>query len=274
MRLRVFSSSATLARALAADVARALATNPRLVLGLPAGRTPIPLYDALARLYQAGRVDFRRAAAFNLDEFIGLGARHPGSYRAFMRQHLLDRINLPPANVHAPRGEARDVARECARYERAIARMGGIDLQILGLGVNGHVGFNEPASALIARTHRARLRLATRRANASLFGGRVSAVPREAVSMGMATILKARRLVLIATGAAKARALQRLIEGPVTTRLPASLLPLHPRAEVWVDRDAASRLRGAGANALRRPRQSRRARSRARRAAARARGRR
>ncbi|MBZ5560265.1 MAG: glucosamine-6-phosphate deaminase [Acidobacteriia bacterium] len=272
MVVRVFHTATALANTLAADVARALRSNPRLVLGLPAGRTPIPLYDELARLHRAGRADFRRARAFNLDEFVGVTAKHAGSYRAFMRRHFFDRINVPKARVDAPRGGARDVERECARYERAIARAGGIDLQILGLGLNGHVGFNEPASALIARTHRARLSLKTRRANAPLFGDRVSAVPREAISVGMATILEARRVVLIATGESKAAAVHQLVEGPVTTRLPASLLQLHPRAEIWIDRDAASRLRGARAAALRRLRRSRRGRSRGRRAAARARG--
>jgi len=272
MIIRVFESAAALANALAADVARALKSNPRLVLGLPAGRTPIPLYGELARLHRAGRADFRRARAFNLDEFIGVAANHPGSYRAFMRRQFFDRIKLARTSTDAPRGDAQDVARECARYERAIEQAGGIDLQILGLGLNGHIGFNEPASALIARTHRARLSPRTRRANAPLFGDRVSAVPRAAISMGMATILGARRLVLIATGASKAASVQQLVEGPVTTRLPASLLQLHPRAEIWLDRDAASRLREVRAAAPRRLRRSRRGRSRGRRAGARARG--
>jgi glucosamine-6-phosphate deaminase len=266
MVIRVFPSAAGLARALAEDVARALRANPRLVLGLPAGRTPIPLYDELIRLHHAGRADFRRARTFNLDEFIGVAATHPGSYRVFMRRRLFDHINVPWRRIGAPRGDVRDVPRECARYERAIEKAGGIDLQILGLGPNGHIGFNEPAAALIARTHRARLRPRTRRANVALFGDRLSAVPREAISMGMATILGARRLVLVATGGSKAAAVRRMIEGPVTTRLPASLLQLHPRAEVWVDREAASRLRGARAAALRRPRRSRRGRNRGRRA--------
>jgi glucosamine-6-phosphate deaminase len=272
MIIRVFHSAAALARVLAEDIARALRLNPRLVLGLPAGRTPIPLYEELARLHGEGRVDFRRARAFNLDEFVGLAANHPGSYRAFMRHTLFDRINLPRKSADAPRGDARDLAGECARYERAIDKAGGVDLQILGLGLNGHVGFNEPAPALIARTHRARLSLTTRRANAPLFHERVRAVPREAISMGMGTILSARRLVLIATGVDKAAAVQQLVEGQVTTGIPATLLQLHPRAEIWVDRDAASRLRGAPGVAPRRLRRSHRGRSRARRAGARARG--
>ena len=213
-----------------------------MVLGLPTGRTPVPLYRELVRLHGAGRADFRRAATFNLDEFVGLAPHDPRSYHAFMRRHLFDHVNLSRRRIHFLNGAARDVARECARYERAIVRAGGIDLQILGLGSNGHVGFNEPGDALVARTHRTRLTMATRRANASLFGNRVNAVPREALSMGMATILCGKRIVLLATGAAKARCVQRLIEGPVTPRLPGSFLQRHRHVEVWLDRAAAGKL--------------------------------
>jgi glucosamine-6-phosphate deaminase len=159
-----------------------------------------------------------------------------------MRRHLFDHVNLRARRINVLNGVARDVAAECARYERAIERAGGIDLQILGLGTNGHIGFNEPADALVARTHRTRLRPATRRANAGPFGNRPSAVPKEALSMGMATILYARRIVLVATGGGKARGVTRMVEGPVTPRLPASFLQLHRRAEVWLDAEAASHL--------------------------------
>ena len=246
LRIRVFATPAAAARALAADIARALHSNPRLVLGLPTGRTPIPLYRELVALCRAGRVDFSRAITFNLDEFLGIDAQDPRSYHAFMRRHLFDQLNISRQRVHLLNGRASSVARECERYERAIARAGGIDLQILGLGTNGHVGFNEPGSALVARTHRTRLSPSTRRANAGLFGGRMSAVPREALSMGMGTILRARRIVLIATGASKAGCVRRMIEGPVTTRLPASFLQLHANAEVWVDRAASEGLRAKG----------------------------
>jgi glucosamine-6-phosphate deaminase len=243
-RVRVFDSANALARALARDVARRLIGNPRLVLGLPTGRTPIPFYRELVRLYCTKRVDFGRASTFNLDEFFGLEPHDARSYRAFMQRHLFDHVNIAARRIHFLNGATTDVRRECGRYERAIARAGGIDLQILGLGVNGHIGFNEPGRALIARTHCTRLKPPTRRANAALFGNRVSAVPREALSMGMATILQARRLVLIATGASKARCVQRMIEGAVTPRLPASFLQLHANAEVWVDRAAAGRRSG------------------------------
>lgn len=242
MRVRTYSSADALARALASDVADCIAGNPQLVLGLPTGRTPIPFYRALADLYRLGRVDFSRARTFNLDEFVGVTRTDPSSYRAFMQRHLFDHINLPARRINFLDGTARDVRRECARYERAVTRAGGIDLQILGLGGNGHIGFNEPARALVARAHRTRLSAATRRANAGLFDGRMSAVPREALSMGMATILQARRIVLVATGAAKAGCVARMIEGPVTTRVPASFLQLHGNVEVWLDRAAGRQL--------------------------------
>jgi glucosamine-6-phosphate deaminase len=216
------------------------------VLGLPTGRTPIPFYRELGVLSRAGRVDFSRATTFNLDEFIGVAASDPGSYRAFMQRHLFQHVNLQPERIHFLNGVAANTAAECRRYERLIRRAGGIDLQLLGLGANGHVGFNEPARALQGRTHRTRLRPATRRANAPLFGHRLSRVPREALSMGMATILGARRIVLIATGAAKASCVKRMVEGAITATVPASLLQLHPNTEVWLDRAAATKLEVRG----------------------------
>jgi len=240
MRVRVFDTASRLARAAARDVARALRANPRLVLGLPTGRTPIPLYDEIVRLHGAGRANFRRATTFNLDEFLGLDGRDPRSYRAFMQRHLFDHVDLTARRIHFLNGTVRDVAAECERYERAIRRAGGIDLQLLGLGTNGHIGFNEPARALAARTHCVRLRPATRRANAALFGNRLRAVPHHALSMGMATILQAGRVVLIATGASKRACVERMIAGPVTTRVPASFLQLHRNVEVWLDRPAAA----------------------------------
>jgi glucosamine-6-phosphate deaminase len=245
VRVRIFASAPALARSLAGALARLLAANPGVVLGLPTGRTPIPLYRELARLHAAGRADFSRASTFNLDEFLGVSAADPRSYRAFMQRHLFDHVNLSPRRIHFLNGGATSdaaVQRECDRYERAIARVGGINLQILGLGMNGHIGFNEPARALAARTHCSRLKPATRRANAPLFGNRLAAVPREALSMGMATILHAKRIVLLATGATKARCVERMLFGPVTPRLPASFLQLHQHVEIWLDRAAAQNL--------------------------------
>ena len=242
MRIRIFPTPESAARALAVDVAGAVAADPAIVLALPTGRTPIRFYRELAALHRKQAVDFSRVTTFNLDEFTGIAPSDPRSYRAFMQRHLFDHVNLSPRRLHFLNGVAADAEAECRRYERAIARAGGIDLMILGLGRNGHIGFNEPGPFLIARTHRTRLAGGTRRANRALFGSRAADVPRAALSMGMATILQARRIVLVATGTAKARCVGRMATGPVTPRLPASFLQLHARAELWLDRAAAGRL--------------------------------
>jgi glucosamine-6-phosphate deaminase len=241
VRIKVYPTAVAASRSLARALARALGRNPRLVLGLPTGRTPVPLYRELVTLHLEGRVDFSRATTFNLDEFAGIAGDDPRSYRAFMQRHLFDGINIPRRRVNFLNGAARDAAAECARYERAIARAGAIDLLILGLGANGHIGFNEPADALVAATHLATLSMATRRANRALFDQRIRAVPRHALSMGMATILHAKRIVLLATGRAKARCVDRMIHGPLTPKVPASFLQLHRDVEVWLDEAAAGK---------------------------------
>jgi glucosamine-6-phosphate deaminase len=240
---RIFPSAGSAARTLAADVAAAVDADPSLVLALPTGRTPVQLYEALAAAYREQRIDFSEVTTFNLDEFVGVAPSDPRSYRAFMQRHLFGRVNLAPRRIHFLNGLAADVDAECGRYERAIARAGGIDLMILGLGLNGHIGFNEPGESVNAVTHRARLAAATRRANLALFGGRAADVPRAGLTMGIATMLHARRIVLVATGSGKARVVAKLINGPVTPRLPASFLQLHPAAELWLDRAAAERRR-------------------------------
>lgn len=243
LTVRRFASPLGAARALARDIATCVTAHPDLVLGLPTGRTPMPLYRRLALLYRRGDVDFARATTFNLDEFVGVAPDDPHSYRAFMEREFFGRVNFDPRRIHFLDGTARDVEGECRAYERAIARAGGIDLVLLGLGRNGHIGFNEPADGLIATTHRVRLTPATRRSNAALFADRHH-VPREALSMGMATILRAKRIVMLATGAAKADAVRKLVSGRITPRLPASFLQLHSCAEVWVDEAAAAGLTG------------------------------
>ena len=159
-----------------------------------------------------------------------------------MEQHLFSRINLPASQVHFLNGVAENAGAECARYEAAIAAEGGIDLQVLGIGTNGHIGFNEPARELLPRTHRVMLRPETRRSNAALFGGDAARVPEAALSMGMATILQARAIVLIATGRSKASCVQQMLEGPVTTDVPASFLQLHRNVDVMLDEAAAEKL--------------------------------
>jgi len=238
----IFKSPGAAARALAADVTRAVEAHPRLVLGLPTGRTPVPFYRELVRAHQEQGLSLSGVTTFNLDEFIGVPASDPRSYRAFMERQLFGHVDLAPRKINFLDGMADDTDRECSRYERVIARAGGIDIMILGLGTNGHIGFNEPGRFLIADTHRTRLTATTRRANAALFKFRMADVPREALSIGIATILRARRIVLLATGATKARCVERMLTGPVTCALPASFLQLHERVEVWLDRAAARRL--------------------------------
>lgn len=235
----VFDDDRALARTLAERIAARLAAKPALVLGLPTGRSPIRLYRELAALYARGRADFAQATTFNLDEFFGIAANHPGSYHTYMRQHLFSKVNLSPERINVLDGTAADPDVECRRYDAAIAAAGGLDLQILGIGTNGHIGFNEPATTLAGPTHRTPLKLSTRRSNAALFGGDVDRVPREALSMGMATILYARRIVVIATGKSKARCVERALGGPITTKLPASFLQLHRNVEWMLDRAAA-----------------------------------
>jgi glucosamine-6-phosphate deaminase len=241
-RLEVFPNDRAAARALARRIADAIAANPRLVLGLPTGRTPVALYNELVARHAAGRLDFSQVTTFNLDEFVGIPGSHPGSYRSFMDAHLFGRVNVDRARLNFLQGDAADLEAECARYERAIADAGGIDLQVIGIGTNGHIGFNEPARELQSRTHRVRLRPETRRSNAALFGGDADAVPGEALSMGMATILQARSIVLLATGRSKASCVARAIEGPLTTELPASFLQLHRDIDFMLDAAAAEQL--------------------------------
>jgi glucosamine-6-phosphate deaminase len=242
LKVTIFKDERILAKTKAGQIAAALSAQPDIVLGLPTGRTPIRLYHELGTLHAGGQADFSRAITFNLDEFLGIPPHHTGSYRTFMEQHLFSRVNLAPGNINVLNGAAPDPDAECLRYERAIEDAGGIDLQLLGIGTNGHIGFNEPARELVGPTHRVTLTASTRRSNAALFGGDPNEVPAEALSMGMATILKARRIVLIATGKSKARCVDLMVNGPITTKLPASFLQLHRDVELMLDQEAAKQL--------------------------------
>jgi glucosamine-6-phosphate deaminase len=242
LKVTIFKDERILAKTKAGQIAAALSAQPDIVLGLPTGRTPIRLYHELGTLHAGGQADFSSATTFNLDEFLGIPPHHPASYRTFMEQHLFSRVNLAPESINVLNGAAPGPDAECQRYERAIEDAGGIDLQLLGIGTNGHIGFNEPARELVGPTHRVTLTASTRRSNAALFGGDPKDVPVEALSMGMATILKARRIVLIATGKSKARCVDLMVNGPITTKLPASFLQLHRDVELMLDEDAAKQL--------------------------------
>ncbi len=217
-----------------------LRARPASVLGLATGGTMEPLYERLRASHREG-LSFAQATTFNLDEYVGLGPDHPRSYHAYMREKLFDQVDIDPSRAHLPRGDTADPHAEAAAYEDAIGRAGGIDLQLLGLGANGHIGFNEPMSSLASPTRIKTLTRSTRDANRRFFEG-AEPVPRFAITMGIGTILRARACVLLATGAGKAGAAARMIEGPVSAACPASALQMHPRATVMLDRAAAAEL--------------------------------
>jgi glucosamine-6-phosphate deaminase len=222
-----------------------LRARPAAVLGLATGASPIPVYDELIRRHGQGEVSFGRARAFCLDEYVGLPAGHPESYRAVIERALTGRVDFADGAVHAPDGGASDIPVACAAYEQAIADAGGIDLQLLGVGADGHIGFNEPGSSLASRTRLKTLTGQTRRDNARFFGSEDN-VPHHVLTQGIGTILDAGHLVLLAAGEAKAAPVAAAVEGPVTAMVPASALQLHPHATVVVDEAAARSLRLAG----------------------------
>ena len=239
MEVVVRSDAAAAAQLVARLIAARLRAKPDLVLGLATGRTMERVYDQLAAMRRDTGLDFSRCRTFNLDEYIGLPAADEHSYRHYMDRHLFSRVNVAPGNTQIPDGIAMDLPAEAARYERLIREAGGIDLQLLGIGEAGHIGFNEPLSALMSRTREKALTPVTRQQNAAMFGGDADRVPARALTMGVGTILEARELILLATGRAKAAILARAVEGPITAMISASALQLHPNCKIVVDEDAA-----------------------------------
>ena len=218
--------------------AEAVNANPRGAFGFATGSSPIGMYGALIKLQKNGKTDLSRITAFNLDEYYPIRSCDPQSYAYFMRQNLFDAIGLPPASTHIPNGEAHDPIAECAAYDEKIARAGGIDTQILGIGLNGHIGFNEPAGTLMAATGYVPLAPATIEANARNFASPKD-VPRHALTMGIHSIMMARRIILLASGDSKADILREALCGPITTIVPASLLQLHRDVTIVADQPAA-----------------------------------
>ncbi len=223
-------------------VARELQANPHLVLGLATGKTMERVYRNLVRMHQEQKLDFSLCTTFNLDEYVGLFPSDPNSYRHYMDHHLFRHVNIDPRNTHLPNGLAADLPAECRSYESLIQRFGGIDLQLLGIGKAGHIGFNEPLSALRSRTRVKALTPTTIDQNAPFFGGPQN-MPRRAITMGVGTIIEARRCLLLATGDSKAAVLAQAVEGPISSMVSASALQLHPRCTVVVDEEAAASLK-------------------------------
>jgi glucosamine-6-phosphate deaminase len=244
MEVIIQPDAETAARLVARLIARDLRANPHMILGLATGGTMESVYRHLARMHREEKLDFSLCHTFNLDEYCGLSPDDRHSYRQYMNRHLFQEVNIDLRDTHLPNGLAPDLDAECAAYEKLIAKFGGIDLQLLGIGRGGHIGFNEPLSAFRSRTRVKALTPTTIQQNARYFGGEAS-VPRRAITMGVGTILDARRCVLLATGADKADIAARAVEGPVTAMISATALQLHQRCTVVVDEAAAARLQGA-----------------------------
>jgi glucosamine-6-phosphate deaminase len=221
----------------ASYIADLVRSHPRSVLGLATGGTPIGIYEELVRKHKQEQLSFRGVTTFNLDEYVGLAADHPQSYRAYMAQQLFRHIDVPQDRIHIPNGLAAEPESECRRYDQLIEDAGRIDLQLLGLGHNGHIGFNEPGTALIGKTHVVELAADTRKANARFFSSEEE-VPTHALTMGVGAILQAKTIVLVVKGADKAEIVQRALFGPITTDCPASLLQTHAGLVVLLDTEA------------------------------------
>ncbi len=224
-------------------VADRIRRKPNLVIGLATGSTPLCLYGELIRMHKTEGLDFSKVTTFNLDEYVGLPPTHDQSYHYFMQMNLFDHINVDPRFVHVPQGMAKDIDVFCDWYERRIKEAGGIDLQVLGIGANGHIAFNEPGSSLLSRTRIKTLTGTTRVDNARFFKPDEE-VPRYAITMGVGTIMDAKELLLLASKASKADAVLAAVEGPVTAMCPASIIQMHQRAFVFLDKPAASKLTG------------------------------
>ena len=243
--IRLHPDKQTAAQAIAREIADLIEIRSKsgktTVLGLATGSTPLPLYAELIRLHRDEKLSFRSVITFNLDEYAGLGPSHPQSYRFFMEENLFRHLDISPGNIHIPDGLSKDAAKNCADYEAAIRTAGGIDLQILGIGRTGHIGFNEPPSAADTRTRRVHLDEVTRRDN-SIFFGELAQVPQGALTMGVATILEARRVELLAFGEAKADIVHRAMKEAPSAACPATWLQQHPRCTFHLDAAAAKAL--------------------------------
>ena len=222
-------------------IGKELFLNPHLVMGLATGRTMESVYARLVAMHKEKGLDFSLTTTFNLDEYVGIPPDHPASYRRYMQEHLFDKVNIDPRNTFLPKGMSPDIPTACRQYEALIHNRGGIDLQLLGIGRSGHIGFNEPLSALQSRTREKALTPQTLEQNAFLFGG-VDKVPRWAVTMGVGTILEARQIILLATGEEKAGIIAKAVEGPITAMISATALQLHAHCVIVVDEAAASKL--------------------------------
>jgi glucosamine-6-phosphate deaminase len=240
MRARVFPDYEAMSAAAADAVAQRLEEEPSTVLMLPTGTTPLGMYRRLVETYRAGGISCAGATFFNLDEYLGLPPDHAASYHVYMKENFYGLIDADPARIFVPDGAAPDPEAECERYEAAIAEAGGIDVCVLGIGRNGHIGFNEPGAPFDSRTRVVELSESTRKVNAADFAA--ERAPGRAITVGMATIFESSAVVLLASGTNKAGAVAAAVEGDVSESMPASMLRSHPNAGLFLDEDAASDL--------------------------------
>ncbi|MBR6825074.1 MAG: glucosamine-6-phosphate deaminase [Oscillospiraceae bacterium] len=241
MRIIVAENYEAMSRQAANILSSVVVMKPDCVLGLATGSTPIGTYQELIKRYQDGDLDFSRVKTVNLDEYVGLEPTHDQSYRYFMQTQLFDHVNINVENTNVPGGLAEDIEAECRRYDEVIASMGGIDIQVLGMGHNGHIGFNEPAEEFPKGTHQVDLAESTIEANARFFENR-DMVPRKAVTMGIGSIMQARQILVVVSGEGKADIVEKAFRGPITPQVPASILQLHPDVILVGDKAALSKL--------------------------------
>lgn len=241
MKIIVADTYEEMSRLAADEIAAVMAEKPNCVLGLATGTTPIGLYADLVARHERGELSFADVSSYNLDEYRGLPGTHEQSYRYFMQDNLFDHVDIDVARTHVPDGSNPDAQAACEAYEQAIEEAGGVDIQLLGLGHNGHIGFNEPCDEFPKETHVVQLTESTIQANSRLFDS-IDEVPREAYTMGVGTIMRARRILVVANGEGKAQIVRDAFTGPVTPQVPASVLQFHPNVTVIVDKEAGALL--------------------------------
>ncbi|HEX8524168.1 MAG TPA: glucosamine-6-phosphate deaminase [Tepidisphaeraceae bacterium] len=242
MEVIVHQSYPAMSQAAAREIADVLNAKPNAVLGMATGSTPLGVYQELVKMHRKGEIDFSQVTTFNLDEYVGLPTTHEQSYHYFMHENFFKHVNIPPQNIHIPSGTTSNYRAFCEWYEKRIIECGGIDVQILGIGSDGHIAFNEPASSLSSRTRLKTLAKQTIDDNARFFDS-PDQVPVYAITMGVGTILESRKILLLANGKKKADAVAAAVEGPVTSMITASALQMHPDSTVYVDEDAAGKLK-------------------------------
>ena len=243
LTLQIVSDYIELSRVAAKFVARQILLNENVVLGLPAGETPLGMYRELVRLSKEGLLNLSNITTFNIDEYVGLQPSHSQSFHYYMQTHFFRHLNIPPEQIHIPDGMAPNLEQECQRYEEEIVSHGGIDLMILGIGTNGHIGYNEPGSDWGTTTRVVNLSEETRRREVKRFGS-LDLAPTQAITMGIKTIMNARQILLLASGREKALAIKKALQEEITPAVPASILQLHPAVTVILDCAAASLLTG------------------------------